>query len=302
MSRSLRVEYEGALYHITSRGNEKRAIFLEESDYETFLIILSECVCRYRWLCHGYCLMPNHYHLLIETPEANLARGMKWLNGVYSQRFNRSHGRVGHVLQGRYKGILVEKQSHLLELTRYVVLNPVRAGLARTPSEWRWSSYRATAGEAAEPRFLTTCWLHSQFGATRNRAIEMYRSFVAERSEDTPWSDLRGGCLLGSDAFVKRMRPWLQDAPVDPNILRAERVAARPSLKTLFAEAHDRESRNRCIWNAFRVHHYRLTEIGSHLGLHFATVSKIARREASLLKAKKQAPTPLKRPREGSAP
>ena len=141
MARPLRIEFEGALYHVTSRGNARQAIFLDDEDRERFLERLGKVVDRFGWLCHAYCLMTNHYHLLLETPAANLSRGMQLLNGTFTQAFNRRHGRVGHVLQGRFKGILVEKESHLLELARYVVLNPVRAGVVRHPREYGWSSY-----------------------------------------------------------------------------------------------------------------------------------------------------------------
>jgi putative transposase len=153
--RPLRVEFPNALYHVTSRGNGKQPIFLDESDRERFLGLLARTCERFAWRCHAYCLMGNHYHLVLETPRPNLSRGMQQLGSGYAQSFNRRHERTGHVLQGRYKAFLVEKEAHLLELTRYVVLNPVRAGLCRSAGEWRWSSYRATCGDAPTPRFLT---------------------------------------------------------------------------------------------------------------------------------------------------
>ena len=133
MARPLRIEYPGAVYHITSRGNARADIFLMDDDRQVFLDILGNTVEKYNWLCHAFCLLDNHYHLLIETPDPNLSLGMRQLNGVYTQTFNRTHDRVGHVFQGRYKAILVEKESHLLELCRYVVLNPVRAKMVSKP-------------------------------------------------------------------------------------------------------------------------------------------------------------------------
>jgi len=121
---------------------------------------------RFNWLCHAYCLMDNHYHLLIETPEGNLSAGMRQLNGVYTQSFNRAHGRDGHLFKGRFNAILVEKQSHLLELCRYVILNPVRAGMVARPEQHPWSSYLATLGAAEKPEFLTTEWLLSTFATS----------------------------------------------------------------------------------------------------------------------------------------
>ena len=127
MARPLRIEFDGALYHVTSRGNKREDIYLDDIDRLIFLDVLAEVCRRFNWVCHAYCQMTNHYHLLIETPDANLSLGMRHLNGVYTQKFNYHHDRVGHVFQGRYKGILVEKEAHLLELARYIVLNPVRA-------------------------------------------------------------------------------------------------------------------------------------------------------------------------------
>lgn len=162
MARPLRLEFPGAVYHVTSRGNSKQAIFLEEKDRKLFLEVLSSGVSRFNWLCHAYCLMENHYHLTIETLEGNLSRGMRQLNGVYTQIFNRRCKKVGHLFQGRYKAILVEKETYLLALCRYVVLNPVRAGWVSRPAEWKWSSYRATAGEVKRPHFLLESYLEKR--------------------------------------------------------------------------------------------------------------------------------------------
>src|SRR3972149_660628 len=146
MARPLRIEFAGALYHVTSRGNAQANIFGDDDDREQLLSLLFNTVTRYDWYCHAYCLMDNHYHLLIETGTPSLSRGMKLLNGTYTQYFNRQHRRVGHVFQGRFKAILIQKESYLLELARYIVLNPVRAQMVRSAKEWRWSSYRATGG------------------------------------------------------------------------------------------------------------------------------------------------------------
>ena len=153
MARPLRIEFAGALYHITARGNAQQDIYLTDDDREQFLEILQRVNDRHQWQCHAYCLMSNHYHLLIETPDANLSKGMRQLNGVYTQSYNRKHDRAGHVFQCRFKGILVEKDSYLLELARYIAFNPVRAGRVRSAKDWTWSSYRATAGQCQPPRF-----------------------------------------------------------------------------------------------------------------------------------------------------
>ncbi len=281
MARPLRVEFEGALYHVTSRGNAGDKVFADDDDRYAFIAALSETVGRFGWRCHAYCLMSNHYHLLIETPQSNLSRGMHFLNGVYTQRFNRRHRRRGHLLQGRYKAILVERDSHLLELARYVVLNPVRAKMVRSAKDWPWSSYRATVGHVESPEFLYVDGILAQFDARRDRAVHAYRHFVRQGRDVDVWQGLRAGSLLGSDEFVEQMRPRLLEAPPDPNVLRRERDAARPSLGEIFRGADDKLTRNACIYTAVRVHHYRLQEVGEHLGLHFSTVSVIAKREAS---------------------
>jgi len=164
MARPLRIEFPGAVYHLTARGNARQNIFLDDEDRLRFLNVLERVVSRFHLALYAYCLMDNHYHLLLETREANLSRAMRQLNGVYTQGFNRRHGQVGHVLQGRFKAILVDRDAYLLELCRYVVLNPVRAKSTRKPDSYRWSSYRATAGRAAVPWFLAVDSVLAQFG------------------------------------------------------------------------------------------------------------------------------------------
>src|SRR3989338_752543 len=146
MARPLRIEFPGAFYHVTSRGDRQEAIYEDNEDRRSYLGILGDVVERFNWLCYTYCLMENHYHLVIETLEGNLSKGMRHLNGVYTQVSNRRHNRVGHLFQGRYKAILIDKDSYWLEVSRYVVLNPVRAGMVKEPGGWPWSSYNATVG------------------------------------------------------------------------------------------------------------------------------------------------------------
>ncbi len=142
MARPLRIEYAGAFYHITARGNARQDIYLTDADRSAFLALLAQTCGRYDWRCHAYCLMSNHYHLLLETNQPTLSTGMKFLNGLYTQHFNRQHHRTGHLYQGRFKGILVERDAYLLELARYIVLNPVQASMVRSAKDWPWSSYR----------------------------------------------------------------------------------------------------------------------------------------------------------------
>src|SRR3990170_1428331 len=148
MARPLRIEFPGALYHVTSRGDRREPIYEDDADRTTFLATLAEVLRRFNWTCYAYCLMTNHYHLVVGTPDGNLSKGMRQLNGMYTQATNRRHRRTGHLFQGRFKGILIDKDAYLLELARYVVLNPVRAGMVKHPRLYAWSSYRAVVGEA----------------------------------------------------------------------------------------------------------------------------------------------------------
>ena len=278
MARPLRIQFDGAVYHVTSRGNARQEIFLDDDDRTRFLETLGRVIDRFGWVCHAYCLMGNHYHLLIETPTASLSRGMQLLNGVYSQGFNRRHDRVGHVLQGRFKAIVVERESHLLELVRYVVLNPIRARVVDHPRRYRWSSYRAIAGEAEPLEFLSVKWTLSQFDEDPDRARAAYRQFVKEGRGVPAWQDVRGGILLGTEEFTNRMTPLLRDTEPDSEISKRQRFADRRSLEDIFAGAQtDRRLRNQRIHEAVMSHGYTLTALQKYLRLHPSTLSRIVK-------------------------
>lgn len=282
MARPLRLEFPGAIYHVTSRGNAREAIFLDDADRHLFLDVLGEAVARFGWLCRAYCLMDNHYHLLLETPDPNLSRGMRQVNGVYTQRFNRRHGRVGHVYQGRFTAILVDRDGYLLELARYVVLNPVRAGMVKDPARYPWSSYRASVGTAPSPSWLSTDWILGQFAKTRVVARRRYAVFVADGKRlPSPWSALKGQVLLGSEAFVERMRPLLEDKGELKEVPRRQRLAHRPDLKALFPKGvrADKPARDKAIRRAHIRYGYTLAAIARAAGIHYSTVSKIIKGE-----------------------
>lgn len=273
MSRPLRIQFPGALYHITSRGDGREIIYLDDRDRTVFLGVLKHVCARFNWVCHGYCLMPNHYHLLVETPDANLALGMRQLNGMYTQRFNRRHGRVGHVFQGRYHAVVVQKESHLLEVARYIVLNPVRAGLARSARSWRWSSYRATAGLANPPAWLCTGWLLQSFGRGHVAASEAYRRFVDEGvREPSPWEQLKQQMYLGDDGFVAAAQATIAGNNQSEEVPVAQRRPIPRSLESYEREAPDRE---RAIAAAYRSGGYSMRAIGRHFGLHLSRISQI---------------------------
>ncbi len=214
MARPLRLQFPGAVYHLTSRGNRQASIYHSDEDRKVFLDILDKTVKRYNWVCYGYCLMDNHYHLLVETVDANLSLGMRQLNGMYTQYNNRRHGKVGHVFQGRYKSILVEKDSHLLELCRYIVLNPVKAKMTDHPGKWQWSSYQSTSTGKDLPEFLSVGWIHLQFGKQKTIARKRYVEFVAEGSDEvsSPCEKLVGQAIYGSERFVNELQPYLRQS------------------------------------------------------------------------------------------
>lgn len=276
MARPLRIEFPNAAYHITSRGNARQRIFLDARDYSTFLEILCSVVKKLNWILHVYCLMSNHYHLLLETPEGNLSRGMRQLNGIYTQQFNRRHNRIGHVLQGRYKAILVDKDNYLLELCRYVVLNPVRAGVVRSPKEWQWSSYGSTTGYRKGIPCLTTEWILLQFGNERKEASRRYREFVREGlKEESPLKEVKGQLFLGEDSFIERFQQLMKDKETLKEIPRLQRYVARPLLEEILKK---RKLEDVSIYRAHVKYGYTLKEIGEYLGVHYTTVSRATRR------------------------
>lgn len=277
MARPLRLEFAGALYHVTSRGDRREDIFEDDKDRETFLAILGDICGDHNWVCHAYCLMSNHYHLLIETPDANLSKGMRQLNGVYTQKFNRAHNRVGHVFQGRYKAILVDKNNYLLEVARYIVLNPVRAKMVRSVRDWRWSSYRATVGLVIAPAWLDIHWLLAAFDRQKSKAIDSYKLFVAAgKDQSSLWQELKNQIFLGDDTFVEK-HIKLVDGDRDLSEIPSSQKRILP--KPLNEYEKTSTNRNTAIYAAYQSGGYSLKEVGDYFGLHYSRVSRILTEE-----------------------
>jgi len=177
VARQLRILVPG-LYHVVGKATGSDRLFVARRDYEHFLALLAGIVERFHWRCRAYCLMGTHYHLMVETPEPNLAAGMHRLNGMYGQAFNRRHGRAGHLLADRYYSVLVTKESHALELVRYIARNPVRAGLCAAADAWAWGSYQATVGATDAPTFLESDEVLRWFARKRSVGVERLRAFV----------------------------------------------------------------------------------------------------------------------------
>jgi putative transposase len=274
MSRPLRLELAGGLYHVTSRGDGREDIYLSDADRQVWLEVLGQVCERFNWVCHAWCQMTNHYHIVIETPEGNLAQGMRQLNGVYTQRFNRAHSRVGHVFQGRYKAILVERDSYLLELARYVVLNPLRAKMVERLENWKWSSFWASCGQEVAPKWLQTDWILAQFAPERSSAIIAYVRFVHEGARlPSVWTQLQGQIYLGSEAFIKNMQAQIGKRPTLEEIPRAQRRVLTQPLDE-FAEQY---SRKEAMARAYLSGQHTLAEIARYFGVHYATVSRAVR-------------------------
>ncbi len=275
MARPLRIEFEGALYHVTSRGDRREAIYEDDADRAQFIEVLGQVATDFNWVVHAWCLMTNHYHLMVETPDGNLSKGMRQLNGVFTQYSNRRHRRTGHLFQGRYKAILVDRDSYLLELARHVVLNPVRARMKKDPGAWPWSSYRAMVGAAPAPPWLATDGLLAAFGRRRAEARRRYMKFVADGVGAEPiWTHLNRQVFLGDNEFVCRMQAYV-DLDDEVNVPRAHRRPPPPSLEAIAAKHRDRDA---AIVASHATGEYSYQQIAQHFGVHFTTVGRIVRR------------------------
>jgi REP element-mobilizing transposase RayT len=280
MARPLRIEYPGAVYHITSRGNDKMTVFKDDTDRETFLSTLAHVNKRYYWLCHAYCLMDNHYHLLVETPDGNLSLGMRQLNGVFTQARNKRYNKTGHLFQGRYKAILIQKDSHLLEVCRYGALNPIRARIVERLEDWKWSSYRATTGEEQPHACLSRDWALGQFSRTRANAEKEYRHFVKWGiGKEAIWNEVKGQLILGEDDFVDSLTDHLKRHKDVLEIPKSRRFVNRPELDKIFPESilRDKSKRDRKIAEVIEKYGYTQRSIADHLGVHFTYVSRVLR-------------------------
>lgn len=272
MTRPLRIEFPGAVYHVTSRGDRRESIFADDDDRVALLGIVEQGLERFDAQMLPYCLMGKHYHFVLHRRSANLSLLMRHINGVYSQGFTRRHGLVGHLLQGRFKAILVDRDAYLLEVCRYVELNPVRAAMVDAPADWSWSSYRSHVGLSAGFAWLDRPGLHSyllghdaQTPADICRAARMYAQWVAAGRNVRLWDDaLNRQVFLGDDLFVERMQalmaPASKTAPTIPLYQRA-------SPKGLSAWLRECSSREEALWMAHTHSGLRMTALAAELGL-----------------------------------
>jgi putative transposase len=288
MVRPLRIEYPGAVYHVTARGDRREPIANDDDDRAQFLEILGHALQRFSAQAWAYCLMGNHYHLVLHTQEANLSRLMRQINGVYTQSFNRRHGLTGHLFQGRFKAILVDRDSYLLEVCRYVDLNPVRARLVKRPEAYAWSSYRALIGLAPAPVWLDAQPLYTQLapGKSTARAAEKYAEFVAQGKGVAIWEEhLRQQIYLGDAAFITRMQKLAGiDGAAAPGSTHKAQVSRTQLIEPTKADdlavytlrrAATKAQRNRNIADAFHQGGHSQTAIASAFGVSTSTVSRV---------------------------
>ena len=239
MGRPDRIQFPGAFYHVMSRGNAKQEIYLSDDDRCDFIEKLAEVISKFSWECYAYCLMDTHYHLLIETPQANLSEGMHKLNSDYCKRFNWKHKKAGHLFQERYYSPLIERVEHLHAVIRYIPLNPVKEGLVSDPGRWRWSSYRAIIGLTPAPAFLDISYILNLFSDDIETARQAYIHFVSERLTDKE---------------------------------------GRIALQSLFQGVSCRDERNRAIRIAHIRHGYTAMEIATYLGISLSTTNRALRK------------------------
>ncbi len=288
MSRPLRIAYPGAFYHITARGNEKKPVFKSRLDREKFLNYLESATERYNAVIHVYCLMDNHYHLLLETPSGNLPHIMLHINGAYTNYFNVKRERSGHLFQGRYRAILVEKDEYAKELSRYIHLNPVRAGMVEMPEEYEWSSYQEYIGKREKPEWLFTGFLQGYFGNKKSSAEKMYQNFVEtliNAEYKSPLNEVLGSAILGQEDFISEIKEkYLSGKKADKEVPALLAITERVSVKNIDEVVESTFSddpvlqRNLKIYLAKRFTGTKLKEIGNEFGIGESAVSQVCRR------------------------
>ncbi|OEU72406.1 MAG: hypothetical protein BA869_02190 [Desulfuromonadales bacterium C00003107] len=288
MARPLRIQYPGAFYHVTSRGNERKDIFRSTIDRERFLGYLESATCRYGAVIHAYCLLSNHYHLLLETPAGNLSEIMRHINGAYTTYFNIKRKRAGHLFQGRYKAILVEADAYAVELSRYIHLNPLRAGITKTLADYRWSSYAAYIGLAEPAPWLKTDFILSLLGQDPRSVQDSYRKFIQAKSDvadESPLNNVVASTILGGDAFVQEVVERYAGGVSETERPEAlKKLIDRPSIDTVLAAVdkklagQEKLSRKVAVYLCHRLTGETLKRIGDRFGLKESAVSQASRR------------------------
>jgi len=298
MARPLRITYPGACYHVTSRGNEQKDVFKSQRDREKFLEYLASATERYGAVIHAYCLLSNHYHLLLETPHGNLSQIMRHINGAYTTYFNVKRKRAGHLFQGRFKAILVEAGEYALELSRYIHLNPVRAGMVTRPEEYRWSSYNSYIGQGTAFSWLKMETVLDYFSNSAKEAKQKYRSFVEdllEKEYESPFANTFGSAVLGTAEFIKMVTSeHLLNKEIDRAVPGIRQFKTKPEpeeiLKAVTAIMMGNEKLARQV-GMYLCHKYsskKLREIGNMFGVGETAIAEARRLLSRKLEQDKQ--------------
>jgi REP element-mobilizing transposase RayT len=307
MGRPLRIEYPGAHYHVTSRGNERKDVFKSQKDREQFLQYLESAVSRYDAVIHAYCLMSNHYHLLLETPSGNLSKIMQHINGAYTNYFNMKRKRNGHLFQGRYKAIVIEADEYAQELSRYIHLNPVRANMVANPEEYRWSSYLDYISARKRPEWLETSFILDYFGKGEDR-FRKYRGFVEEllgSEYESPLDGVVASTILGSESFVCELTDKHIDGKQnDRELPAARKLISKPSLQAIHKAVEEifegsKLTKNGTIYLCHKYSGAGLKEIGAMFGTKESAVSQTSRRFALVLERDKELLKQIEKVRKG---
>lgn len=276
MARPLRIEYSGAFYHIINRGLERREIFRHPKDYDYFLSLLKAIHEKYGVIVYAYCLMPNHYHLYLQTPQGNLKAAMRQLDGSHTQKFNKRYGRVGPLFQGRYKAVLVEADSYSLQLSKYIHLNPVKAKIAAKPEEYPYSSYAVYIGKTKPEDFLNTSFILSQFHKSTKKAIKALKSFTLQINGE-PWKPEKEtfkGLILGENDFVQQIQESYLQGKENNDIPQLKQFQKPLSLERLqkyiltlnYGSNHGSAFQKKLLAYALKKHsHMTLKQIGESL-------------------------------------
>jgi REP-associated tyrosine transposase len=298
MARPLRINYSGAFYHVTSRGNERKNVFKSKRDREKFFEYLESATQRYDAVIHAFCLMDNHYHLLIETPSGNLPQIMRHINGAYTTYFNVKRARFGHLFQGRYKAILVEIDEYAKELSRYIHLNPVRAKMVNTPEEHKWSSYQFYIGAQKPPEWLYRDFILGYFGDKVSIAQKRYRNFVSAKVNekyDSPLDEVVSSTLLGSPDFITFIKDkFLSGKEPDKDLPALKELVEKASMQDIFDEVESVFGKEAALGRSVKMflsQRYtseKLKDIGTHFGIGESGVSQASRRVNDKIRSDKK--------------
>ncbi len=275
MARSLRIELPGAVYFIITKGNALQNVFLKPEDAEAWLEIFENVCGRFGWVCYSYCLMGNYYMIVVETPNPNLSRGMRQLNGIYTQKFNREHNRVGHIFQGRYKAVLVQKNKYLTDLIKYILFRPVKSGFVSSPYQFKWSSCKYLFDREECPYWFSKDYVESLFDDFKSEF-----SAITD-SEENVLEQVRKQIFLGDEDFITEMLNHIDNKKDMREIPKIQRSVP---IQQYVDSSNSREA---AISKAYLSGDYTLKQLADYFSLHYSTLSRIVKEYERINKNRK---------------